>query len=65
MLNVSKTEEISEKCPKNSLIFCKIRNKTTNYTNYTNEYRRTQTTDMHKSMDGTKRAARYGINQDN
>ena len=27
MLNVSKTEEISEKCPKNSLIFCKIRNK--------------------------------------
>ena len=25
MLNVSKTEEISEKCPKNSLIFYKIK----------------------------------------
>ena len=36
MLNVSKTEEISEKCPKNSLIFYKIRNKNTNYTNHTN-----------------------------
>ena len=43
MLNLLLIDRISEKRPKNSLIFCNVRNKNTNNTNNTNLSRNYET----------------------